>query len=405
MENYLLCCRVCLDSKKSEFYLSIYDGHLQDVSDVNIQAALRRTTGIECTEGDQLPSKICQSCQLRLQDAYSFIVESCNNHLLLESLRSEAAVKREQLNQSLVKEDSVEDGLSKQEESFLEESESSTFHEEGESKEQYHIEVLEDDSSRQMEGECYVIDVHEPEETGDSQDELQPQQQEKQPSESDGQSEDDTTNAVDFILQNFQQTSKTKQKRVYSSTERRHQCEVCDKAFQRKSNLVDHLRLHANVKLFSCRFCDAAFVQAGNLKSHLRKHTLEKPYECDYCGKCYTQSSALKTHVRSHTNTRNYICDVCKKGFTNSSDLTKHKVTHTDLRYFTCVLCPNRYFTQKIHLKKHLGAYHPTENFQERLSQGILKEGVHINMSRVRGASRNLRNTSFAVEVGSEHNE
>lgn len=33
---------------------------------------------------------------------------------------------------------------------------------------------------------------------------------------------------------------------------RRHCCNVCNKKFQKRSNLIDHLRLHANVKVFSC---------------------------------------------------------------------------------------------------------------------------------------------------------
>lgn len=54
-----------------------------------------------------------------------------------------------------------------------------------------------------------------------------------------------------------------------------HSCNYCKKKFLRKSNLVDHLRLHANVRPFQCSFCDKSFVQSGNLKSHLRTHTKE----------------------------------------------------------------------------------------------------------------------------------
>lgn len=54
---------------------------------------------------------------------------------------------------------------------------------------------------------------------------------------------------------------------------RKHICNVCQKRFQKRSNLIDHLRLHANVKVFACEFCDKSFVQAGNFKAHLRTHT------------------------------------------------------------------------------------------------------------------------------------
>lgn len=57
---------------------------------------------------------------------------------------------------------------------------------------------------------------------------------------------------------------------------RKHVCNVCNKRFQKRSNLIDHLRLHANVKIYSCEFCEKSFVQAGNYKAHLRTHTKEK---------------------------------------------------------------------------------------------------------------------------------
>lgn len=60
---------------------------------------------------------------------------------------------------------------------------------------------------------------------------------------------------------------------------RKHACNVCQKRFQKRSNLIDHLRLHANVKVFACDYCDKSFVQAGNFKAHLRTHTKGKIFK------------------------------------------------------------------------------------------------------------------------------
>lgn len=160
--------------------------------------------------------------------------------------------------------------------------------------------------------------------------------------------EDDANDAVSFLTGILKPTKQepepkkrakiSKQLKITDSSsidsDRKHVCNVCDKKFQKRSNLIDHLRLHANVKVFTCEYCDRSFVQAGNYKAHLRVHTKEKPYACETCGKAYSQSSSLKIHIRSHTQERNYICDMCEKGFTNASDLAKHRLIHDPNKKF-----------------------------------------------------------------------
>lgn len=60
---------------------------------------------------------------------------------------------------------------------------------------------------------------------------------------------------------------------------RKFACNACDKRFLKRSNLIDHLRIHANLKSYKCDFCSKSFIQFGNLKAHLRSHTKEKPYK------------------------------------------------------------------------------------------------------------------------------
>lgn len=173
----------------------------------------------------------------------------------------------------------------------------------------------------------------------------------------------DPIDAVTFLMGNKQLFDDREEKSA--TMKRPHVCQVCNKSFVRKSNLVDHLRLHANVRLFKCSFCDKSFVQAGNYRSHLRIHTKERPYACSMCPKTYNQSSALKVHIRSHTNERNYVCTVCSKGFTNSSDLNKHKRLHDPSQKIKCDYC-DKTFAQKVNLKNHIFRHHNTSQSKSK---------------------------------------
>lgn len=52
-------------------------------------------------------------------------------------------------------------------------------------------------------------------------------------------------------------------------------CEVCQRVFNRRICLAQHMKIHSGAKLFKCRFCDASFAQAASKKVHERnKHNV-----------------------------------------------------------------------------------------------------------------------------------
>lgn len=191
----------------------------------------------------------------------------------------------------------------------------------------------------------------------------------------------DDEDAVAFLVGNdFVADIPFKKPRIVKENkeeQRKYECTVCKKSFLRKSNLVDHLRLHANVRLFKCKICDKSFVQAGNFRSHMRTHTKEKPYACSFCEKSYSQSSALTVHIRAHTNERKYKCTECGKSFTNASDLGKHKRVHDRSTHFVCEPC-NRTFAQKINYRVHLSKFHDQDLESTKNTSTKRKTGQEI---------------------------
>ncbi|KAJ6643037.1 Protein glass, partial [Pseudolycoriella hygida] len=289
-------CRICItgddsdesgDAPSNLFTKKIYQSVSEATKSMDddyllnmrFSEALESYTCIELQQNHGLPETICRKCEFQLIETLSFINRTKDTQQILNSCAFSQETKRES------------------EESYL--NEDST----------YLIEVLPDE-----EGEV-LVPVECDEKLSDS----------NKDNESDCEAED----AVSF-LKNVKRdapvfaAAKLKQKEI----KKNHSCNYCKKRFLRKSNLVDHLRLHANVRPFECEFCNKTFVQSGNLKSHLRTHTKERPFQCLLCNKSYSQSSALKVHYRTHTNERNYGCEICLKRFTNASDLTKHKRIH-----------------------------------------------------------------------------
>lgn len=157
--------------------------------------------------------------------------------------------------------------------------------------------------------------------------------------------------AISFLLNNKHLKKKNDSKKE-AYLNRKYECTVCTKKFVGKSNLVDHLRYHANIRNFKCNYCDKTFVQRGSLKSHLRTHTAERPFVCSYCEKGFGQKSALTVHIRTHTKERKFVCDTCSKAFMTTGDLVKHKLIHESIKKFVCDICGMR-SAQKVNIKKH----------------------------------------------------
>jgi hypothetical protein len=113
------------------------------------------------------------------------------------------------------------------------------------------------------------------------------------------------------------------------TNEKKHKCNVCDYATNRKGHFTAHTRVHTREKPFQCPQCDYVAPYPGHLKRHMRKHTGERPYECTHesCNYKAMQPSDLTRHMRKHTGERPYECthEGCDYKAKTASNLLAHK--------------------------------------------------------------------------------
>lgn len=141
-------------------------------------------------------------------------------------------------------------------------------------------------------------------------------------------------------------------------------CEICQKEFFQKVNLLNHEKTH-NIqnRNFSCSQCDKSFFEKSHLLRHQNFHSESRDFQCNQCLKFYKTERCLKVHKQVHSDPQNrpFKCDVCQKGFLSSSKLKQHANIHTNSRPYLCKHCP-RDFTNYPNLLKHTIRRHKVDH-------------------------------------------
>ncbi|XP_037027273.1 zinc finger protein 675-like isoform X1 [Bradysia coprophila] len=149
-------------------------------------------------------------------------------------------------------------------------------------------------------------------------------------------------------------------------------CDVC-KDYLPRSNLLEHMTSHAlsleainsTSEEIKCERCDKTFPTDKKLQRH-KKVAHQKPpklFQCTECNKIFNTNRVLQNHYKhKHSDARRYHCDLCQKSFKTDSGLYAHRKTHADSYDYSCQICLKK-FKFKVHLSRHLTVHTQEKNF------------------------------------------
>lgn len=123
------------------------------------------------------------------------------------------------------------------------------------------------------------------------------------------------------------------------------------------SNYKTHMRWHTDERPYKCDMCEKSYVQKINLIWHKQRHTGEKSFECVPCERKFGRKSRYIAHMKIHSSGKVHKCSQCTKEFTHTKFLTSHeRMVHSTELQQKCSECDKRFKTEHqlvVHMRSH----------------------------------------------------
>lgn len=123
-------------------------------------------------------------------------------------------------------------------------------------------------------------------------------------------------------------------------------CALCDKTYEYKKYLVDHVRsFHKKERNRQCPICHRCFYER-DIKKHINHVHGEKKVKCSICGNLYTCLENLKLHMRYHEEPK-FSCEFenCGKKFHQKTLYESHVLKHSAEKQVDCTQCGMLFYT------------------------------------------------------------
>ena len=209
--------------------------------------------------------------------------------------------------------------------------------------------------------------------------------------------------------------------RIVHEKQRNHVCPECQKTFQNKSHLRNHLQrvhlgmketcpdcgkqvqdlhshrqfVHLKVKNFPCDQCETRCTSRNALRKHISAVHLDQRSECPHC---FEVVKHLEQHIRQRHRDlkKQHQCAECKKSFTSGSYLAKHIMhVHLEMRE-TCADCGletkdlARHKRTDCTREGYVVRSRKSKKFEKYDAPSLKEEGASTRIPRPRLASRGI---------------